>query len=854
MLTSLINRNNIDRDNSTNRVLFVGTYRDDTITEEAPLMPMMKLFEESDSVNVTRISLHGFKLESLNQMVSEVLCIPRRKSKSLAQIIHLKTQGFPLFVVEFLDALWTEKLLVHDPMNGWEWDVDIIDLKGISSNVAELLSSKLSTLPPDILKSLQVLSCFGSHVDVEVLEAVKCYDGSPGTALMPSLLSAQNEGLIEKAGPTYTFTHDVIQKAAYGLIPESERMLFLQKLVSCLIPLCTQAGGSDNLLFVTVDLIDRIGSGAISGDPKLYAQLNLEAGEKYMKASDFSSAVRHFNSGISFLEETLWRGEYDLTLRLFESSALAYYSQGNYKKVASQVNQVLDNAKNFEDKFKSYCLFINVIAIGSVEKAIAKLYEHLQYLGERIDPNMISPPMVLSECIAVRSQLSGNQKEILLHLTRMTNQAKLRTMKLMSMLVMYSNQQKSLMGGYLACRMIRISIEYGHCEETLFALASFSSALVNRLNDAEEGYTLTKIALALMKYYDTNKLIPRIYWITHGVVLLVKDPMQSLLDPLLQACRLSFENGDHDHSTMNTVCYLSRCLQAGKKIPLLMNEISAFAQQHVSNILHIHFVTLQDHFIRLIDTRLPFLIILKQKQQNHLIIMQLYLAPCYKTLSTISGIKLDPSNILVQLSSAGNEDIVETAMVKNEMVFVQCNIAYSLTQAFYCRDFNRASKIIEKYKNFFQMLQGQQMSLLEFESVFIAGLVSFHMARENRERFWMERGMNVLAVYEKWSVLNEWNFSHKFLLLKAELHYTNGETNAAIEAYDQAVKAAQNHSFIHQVALACELAARFYGNIGHTRCCKNMLQQSHDAYIEWGAALKGAAVLSLLDMKWMDAR
>ena len=166
-------------------------------------------------------------------------------------------------------------------------------------------------------------------------------------------------------------------------------------------------------------------------------------------------------------------------------------------------------------------------------------------------------------------------------------------------------------------------------------------------------------------------------------------------------------------------------------------------------------------------------------------ILQLFLAPSYKTLSTISGIKLDPSDILVQLSSAGSEDIVETAMVKNEMVFVQIGIVSCLTQAFYCRDFNRASKIIVKYQNFFQMLQGQQMSILEFEAIFLAGLVSFHMARETRERFWMERGMNVLAVYSKWGVLNEWNFSHKFLLLKAELHYTNGETNAAIEAYDQ---------------------------------------------------------------------
>ena len=264
IITGLVDRSAINNEQqhnkSSNGMLFVCAHRINNVVAEESLKSMIQQFEKSSTITTTQISLHGFQLECLNKMVAEALCLPRRKSRSLAKAIYVKTQGFPLFVLDFLDALWTEKLLIHDPMNGWEWDVDAIDLKSISKSVAELLSYKLTTICPDVLSVTQVLSCFGSHVDIEVLEAVKCYDGGTGSTLMPALHSAVEEGLIEKAGPTYAFSHDVIRQTAFDLIPAADQGQLLQKLVSFLIPLCMQEERSEELLFSTVGLIHRITS------------------------------------------------------------------------------------------------------------------------------------------------------------------------------------------------------------------------------------------------------------------------------------------------------------------------------------------------------------------------------------------------------------------------------------------------------------------------------------------------------------------------------------------------------------------------------------------------------------------
>ncbi|KAL7546668.1 hypothetical protein ACHAWF_010003 [Thalassiosira exigua] len=584
LLSSLISRGASDGDSRTNRMLFVGAYRTDDNPEEQYLMNMIQKVEANSAINTTWISLNGFQLESLNEMVSEALCLPRRKTKSLSQIIHAKTQGFPLFVVEFLDALWTEKLLVHNSADGWEWDVDAIDLKAISKGVAELLAGKLKILPPDILSGVQILSCFGSHVDLDVLEAVKNYDGSSGAILFSALLAAQKGGFVEKAGQIFTFSHYLIQEAAFDLIPTTNRIPLLLKLVSYLIPCCSKERGSA-FLFVTVDLVNKIGFDAVSNDPaqcQLFSQLNLKAGKKSMAVTDFSSAVKHFNSGITFLSPNHWRDQYKLSLSLFEHSALALWQDGNNEQAVNQVNQVLSSAKSFEDKLKSYCVFVNVIAIGSLDSAIEKIYSLLRPLGENLDPNLISSQHAVHEFMSTRDLLFGDKKVALLQLSPMMDRMKLMSMKLMSLLVLYYNQQHSFLSGYVACHMIRLSLNYGHCEDTCLALATFSSTLGNRLCDIDEGYGLARTALSLLKFYNTDQLIPQVYGLIYGSVLFWKDPLQSVLDPLLKACRLAFSNGNLEHATFNTIAYLVRSWHAGKRLPLMMNELKAFARKHVS--------------------------------------------------------------------------------------------------------------------------------------------------------------------------------------------------------------------------------------------------------------------------------
>lgn len=378
---------------------------------------------------------------------------------------------------------------------------------------------------------------------------------------------------------------------------------------------------------------------------------------------------------------------------------------------------MLENAKSFKEKFNSHCVSINVVAKGSIEKACAQVIDILKHLGEHVDLNM-PPAIAITEFMTMRGTLAGQDKDVFLHMKQMTDRNKLMTMKMLGMLALYYGRMQSFMLGYISCRMLRITIEYGHSEDSVFALASFAGVLGNRFNDYDESCALAHTALGLMKKYNTDTMIPRVYGMIYGTVLLSKEPLASTVDPLLKGVRLSFENGCQEYSITNTVFYLYRSWQAGKNLKVLVQELDAFARKHL--------------------------------QHNHSGILQMLLAPGYRALSSLTGIKT--SSVFSKLPSVNTADLIEQAKSRKEMISVLIGVSTLLAEHFISRDFIKASEVILQYSDldFFQSLNdSSSMMINQFGVLYFAGLVCFYMTRRTKEQHWLTKAMNVLASYSE---------------------------------------------------------------------------------------------------------
>ena len=89
-----------------------------------------------------------------------------------------------------------------------------------------------------------------------------------------------------------------------------------------------------------------------------------------------------------------------------------------------------------------------------------------------------------------------------------------------------------------------------------------------------------------------------------------------------------------------------------------------------------------------------------------------------------------------------------------------------------------------------------------------------------------------------WARFSPANHGHKYDLCAAEYARVTGNDNAARLAYDRAITGASQNEFLHEEALAFELAGRFYAATERPVLAEFHLKAAYNAYREWGAAAK----------------
>ena len=104
-----------------------------------------------------------------------------------------------------------------------------------------------------------------------------------------------------------------------------------------------------------------------------------------------------------------------------------------------------------------------------------------------------------------------------------------------------------------------------------------------------------------------------------------------------------------------------------------------------------------------------------------------------------------------------------------------------------------------------------------------------------------ERQLHLDAVAAHHKQLQVWaancpdNFENRAALVDAEIARIEGRELDAERLYEQAIRSARANGFIHNEALANELASRFYAARGFEKTARVYLQDARYGYLRWGA-------------------
>jgi signal transduction histidine kinase len=79
------------------------------------------------------------------------------------------------------------------------------------------------------------------------------------------------------------------------------------------------------------------------------------------------------------------------------------------------------------------------------------------------------------------------------------------------------------------------------------------------------------------------------------------------------------------------------------------------------------------------------------------------------------------------------------------------------------------------------------------------------------------------------------NFENRAALVGAEIARIEGRDVEAMRLYEKAIRSARANGFVHNEALAYELAARFYAARGFEQIARVYLREARQGYLRWGA-------------------
>ena len=339
----------------------------------------------------------------------------------------------------------------------------------------------------------------------------------------------------------------------------------------------------DRMLLTAVGQINYGGPQAvIDGEQAMVvATLNLDAGKKALKMSDFFSAYSFFNHGISYLQRDHWNENYNLSLELYNLAAKCALINAEHESFKALSGQIMHNARCFEDKCHVISNTITLLdQSGDEPEAVELIQRTLRNLGEGL-PLKIKPSFMKSHLDTTKAELAVLSDDILLSYPAMVNPSKVLAAELLAKLyriLAYAGEGAAIM--IIPLKIIQISLAHGICQHSPVGFAQYGNYLAFIRNDFEEGSRYIKVALSMREKVQCRPLYGTITYYANHTKLHV-EPMQSAIELYLDAYKASMKGGHPCAVAVESslLVYVNLCFWSGKNLDAVIVSLKETIKQ-----------------------------------------------------------------------------------------------------------------------------------------------------------------------------------------------------------------------------------------------------------------------------------
>ena len=780
------------------QLMVIGAYRDNEVDSAHPLMRNLDAIRKTGA-RVGEINLAPLAREDLGRLIADTLSCMPAAAAPLARLVHDKTGGNPFFAIQFISVLAEEGLLRfdHDAAR-WRWELDRLHAKGYTDNVVDLMVGKLTRLPAETQVALQQLACLGNVAEIEILSIVL---GKSNEDVRSDLWDAVHLELVERLEGSYKFIHDRVQEAAYSLIPERSRAGAHLR-IGRLLAAHTPAEKREEAIFEIVNQLN-CGAALITSrdEREQLAELNLLAGQRAKATTAYASALTYLTAGAALLPEDSWERRHELTFALERHRAECEFLTFALSEAEQRLAALSTRAANTVERAAVACLRVDLYTILDQSRAIAVGLDYLRHLGIDWSPHPTNEE-ARREYERIWSQLGSRTIEALIELPLMSDPASLATMDVLTKLGPPAFYTDTNLLALVACRAVNLSLERGNCDASCSAYVWLSMVAGERFGDHRTAvYRFGQLGYDLVEGRGLTRFQARIYMdFGYGVVPWTRH-VRAGRDLLRRAFEAANTIGDLTYAAYCGDQLITCLLAAGDPLAEAEREAEhglAFAQKA--------------RFGLVIDT----------------IATQLGLIRTLRGLTPRFG-SFDDEQF--------DERRIERRFSENPgMAFVEFWYWVRKLQArFFAGDYASAIEASSSA----QRLLWTSVSYFETAEYHFYGALSRAASCDTAAAGERQQHLGAVAAHHKqlqlWAANCPENFENRAALVGAEIARIEGREVDAERLYEQAIRSARANGFVHQEALADELAARFYAVRGFEKIARVYLQDARYGYLRWGA-------------------
>ncbi len=780
-------------------LMLIGAYRDNEVDSAHPLIRKLEAIRKADAV-VHEIILAPLAREELGRLIGDALhCEPERVT-ALTGLIHDKTAGNPFFANQLISVLVEEGLLTFDYGEGrWSWDLSRIHGKSYTDNVVDLMVGKVSRLPVETQRALQLLACMGNSAECTLLEMVS---KQPNEEMHDQLLAAVRSGLVFRTEQSYTFVHDRIQEAAYSLIPEEARAETHLR-IGRLLATCIAAEEREEAIFEIVNQLNR-GAALITAqdEREQLAELNLVAGKRAKASTAYAAAQTYITAGCALLPEDCWEHCYALTFSLEFHLAECEFLIGALATAENRLAMLSSRAGRLVEESAVTCLRVSLYtALDRSDRAVEVCLDYLRQAGIQWSAHPTNDE-IRQEYERIWQQIGGRPIEDLADLPPMTDPECRATLDVLAAVLTPALFTDENLLCLVVSRMANLSLEHGNSDGSCLAYVWVGSLIAGlRFSDYQAAFRFGRLGYDLVEQRGLKRFQARTYMNFGNVVLPWTRHVRAGRDPLRRAFEAANQSGDLNFAAYCCNHLITNLFAAGDPLDEVQGEAErglAFAQKI--------------RFGLVIDVNTSQLGLIR----------------------TLRG--LTPT-----FGSFDEEGFDESLFERH----LANNAALALAEDRYWIRKLQARFFAGAYASAIAASENAERLLWTSRAVFERAEYHFYAALARaavcNAASAAERAMHLEALAIHFRLLQEWadncpeNFANRAALVAAEIARLEGRELDAEHLYEAAIRSARENGFIHNEALAYELAARFYAARGFKQIADLYLRNARYGYLRWGA-------------------